>query len=94
MNYSKRLTTKSARCSTGGFPCASTGGGGSSCSKGFFLGIKGFMRPTIPSPVPPEASLAFADFVDFYDARRELLMKKLSTILEAKVLQRVEDAAE
>lgn len=42
---------------------------------------------------PPEASLAFADFVDFYDARRELLMKKLSKILEAKVLQRVEDAA-
>ena len=27
---------------------------------------------------PPEASLAFADFVDFYNARRELLMKKLS----------------
>lgn len=43
--------------------------------------------------IPPEASLAFADFVDFYEARRELLMKKLSEILEAKVLQKSEEGS-
>jgi uncharacterized protein with ParB-like and HNH nuclease domain len=41
---------------------------------------------------PPEASLAFADFVDFFDDRQKLIRSRLMDILNVKRSQKDEDA--